>query len=134
MQKFISILMSLLILTSSMNVSLASHYCGGKLKEVAFTFGSEFGGCGMEEDSDTKACDTDSIDETCCQNHFQELIIEDDYSLSGNIDFKANVTALLPVLVALFYSAPDIHQEFLSYNPPENLSSVSLSLIRVFLI
>jgi hypothetical protein len=126
--------MSLLILTSSMNVSLASHYCGGKLKKVAFTFGSEFGGCGMEEDSDTKACDTDSIDETCCQNHFQELTIEDDYSLSGNIDLKINVIALLPVLAALFYSAPNLQQNIFSYNPPENLTSVSLSLIRVFLI
>jgi hypothetical protein len=117
-----------------MNVSLASHYCGGKLKEVAFTFGSEFSGCGMEEDADAKACDTDAVDETCCQNHFQELSIEDDYSLSGNIDLKANVIALLPVLAALFYSYPDLQQEFYSYNPPENLTSVSLSLIRVFLI
>jgi hypothetical protein len=134
MQKFLSILMSLLILTSSMNVSLASHYCGGKLKEVTLIYGSDFDGCGMEDDADTKACTTDSIDETCCQNHFQELSIEDDYSISGKLDLKANVIALLPVLVSLFSSAPDVHLNFFSYNPPENLTSVSLSLIRVFLI
>jgi hypothetical protein len=134
MQKFISILMSLLILTSSMKVSLASHYCGGKLKKVAFTFGSEFGGCGMEEDSDTKACDTDSIDETCCQNHFQELSIEDDFSVSTNFELKASVIALLPVLFSLLFPVYTFGADISSYAPPEDLTTVSLPLISVFLI
>jgi hypothetical protein len=131
MHPIISVILSLLILSGSMNISLAKHYCGGKLKEAGLTFGQDFKGCGMEND---EGC-AEFLTIPCCENHFQELSLEDEYSASFNPDLKASIIALIPVLYPVFLPFYGNSVKFpFYYHPPDQLTEVFLPLTGVFII
>ena len=53
MKKIVSAFLALLLLISGMHLSVASHYCGGMLAQVKWSFDKELATCGMEGEHNT---------------------------------------------------------------------------------
>lgn len=83
MKKLISILLSVLILTSSVGVSFATHFCRGKVYNRSINFLSDsMPGCGMETDAYGKCLNSETqFEKRCCENEITSYQIEDSYKI-----------------------------------------------------
>ena len=110
---------------ASMGFTLNQHYCGGKLKNTSlFSFFDSASCCGDKE----MAMD-------CChdeQIHFQ---LDEDYQLDAfSIDWKVDITALIPDLVVPVLEEADEKQpHYLNYKPPLLQADIPV-LVQSFLI
>ncbi len=93
MRKIISISLSLLLLVSSANLTLATHFCAGKAVETELSLVKGGVGCGMADAEKLAAVDTDIAQFSpvpCCENTYQVIAVEDDFnhlSLDYSLDF-----------------------------------------------
>ena len=68
MKKVFSILFSLIMLMSAVHISLADHYCGGKLAATTISLDGKLATCGMEQDKQETPVNQTSITHHCCDN------------------------------------------------------------------
>ena len=81
MKKALSIMFALMILFSGMHLSLATHFCGGEISAVRWSFTDEKASCGMEcDNSDTQ--DYKVMAPECCQNNMAFYQVDNNYSPS----------------------------------------------------
>jgi len=136
MRKASSISSVFIILIISLNLGVASHYCGGKLAESRVVYGNGLAGCGMNctgTDPGENPPENVFIPVSCCSDSFTDISSDEytsataSYSFTGQISTLSTVnsTSLLPVV----YKSLLILQR-----PPPLLTEVSLPLIQVFII
>ena len=95
MKRIISIFLALLILTSSFNLTLAMHYCGGEISEYAVQIGEVDLSCGMEKKKDCTSPFVEMLSKTegCCDNSSFTVDIDDDFSpFVAKFDFNNSQT------------------------------------------
>ena len=83
MKKFSVIPVALLILLSGMHMTVATHFCGGKVAATRVSFSGESASCGMENRDKATSSSETRISSHCCYNEFAIYLIEDDYAPSG---------------------------------------------------
>lgn len=139
--RILSTFVAIILLFSSANLSIVRHFCGGRVADVQFSILGE-ASCGMSKSngvctSNLSCNNTESLSRIpCCEDELTQLSIADDY--------KPATANTLPNLSALFIAFHCNH--ILRYAegyvtpvrnykaPPDNIHSVSLSFISVFLV
>ena len=139
MKKMVSILMATLVLMTGLHLSVASHFCGGKLSAVKVSITGEKASCGMEEESGSSLPFGKIIKTHCCDDDLTTLTVDSSYSPSffQNNDFTQKVIHVFAIplaedftdFYALRYFNPIL-------SPPEFFkpNSVELDTICVFRI
>lgn len=120
MQKVISIVLTILMLASSTGVTYAKHFCGDFEVLSTLTFGKKDLTCSMSMEADD-CDDSDSKSDQCCENKYENVDTDDNYSLSF-FDVQINVP-FNPSFVSVFVlqQVSDTSQALLfyaNYNPP----------------
>ncbi len=136
MRKASSILFVFITLIISLNLGVASHYCGGLLAESRVVYGNGIAGCAMNcagTETGENPSENVFIPVSCCSDSFTDISSDEytsataSYSFTGQISTLSTVnsTSLLPVV----YKSLLILQR-----PPPLLAEVSLPFIQVFII
>jgi hypothetical protein len=82
-KRILAIFITMLMLTTNVGLTFASHFCGGMVVKSTFLLGQSAIGCGM---SDTDAaceisCESSEIQrKNCCENTYKSVTINDDYN------------------------------------------------------
>lgn len=110
MKRTLSLTLVLLLLVSGMHLSVASHYCGGELAQVKWSFNHALAGCGMEGEHD--AAQGITLEQPCCQDQLSTYTTDSQYQIQA-LTFKK----FTPQLVA-FFTIP-IRLAFKSQQPAD---------------
>ena len=122
-KRILAICHVLLLLTSNVGLTFATHYCGGKAVKTDVSFiGQSDIGCGMEgKDNSCDNPEMPSIKSNCCQNKFVEVSVEDDFSspkiVKSSVDYKF-VAAFAISYINLYSLDASAEVEYLNYLPP----------------
>lgn len=136
MKKLISIALTLILLISNVGFTMATHFCGGEAVKSELMLGQKQLGCDMPDmERHGESDSTTRFDaKGCCDNHYQALTIEDDYSLklvkTLNFDFAI---AFVHVFLKSDIPAEFEKQQYAHYSPPLLLRDLPV-LNQVFLI
>lgn len=139
MKKVLSISLIFLFLTAISNLSVATHYCGGKEVATKISLSGKLAGCGMETSENEIPVQGTSFSSHCCDNIVTHYVISNDYSPTFSFlpeSYQYNVQILATVEEfsgkSLIYTYPLYSDE----SPPGALMStdVDLSCICVFRI
>lgn len=98
MQKFISIVLSLLLLASSANVTYAKHFCGDVEVLSVLTVGETYLSCSEKESIDT-CNDKEPKKNSCCKTKYDQVEIDDNFD-------SATAFTLVDIPVAKDYISP----------------------------
>jgi len=139
MKKGFSIAMAVLVLLTGLHLSVASHFCCGRLSSVKLSITGEKATCGMEGDDEFASPSGKIFKAHCCVNELATLAVDSSYSpsTSSSIDFSHKIVPVLAIPV------PEVVQElaFARYahpvlSPPDlfQINSVDLTEICVFRI
>ena len=135
MKKISSVFSVLLIIAATFNFSIATHYCGGKIAQVNFSFGRAHASCGME--NGTKSCSgKETLRKKCCDDQiFQNHTLGDYTAAERNScsDLISKDLYTSGFIASIFQ--PALPQKIFYYGsspPGENFHS--LSFIRSFRI
>lgn len=135
MKRFISIVLTILLLASSSGIAYARHYCGESEMLSKVTLGEKHLSCGMA--MDLPGCeDEGDMDHDCCANDYTQVETDDTFAkASFEIDFNKTQLAL-PVSFLVIQAGDNypITQHFFNdYNPPP-LEQDLIILFETFLI
>lgn len=102
MKKILSILIASLLLLSVMHISIATHYCGGKVAAVKYSLTGVKASCGMEVNEDVEK--VTQFTANCCEDEVSVYALKDDYRLSSFQikEIKEILLQYTPVAVSLF--------------------------------
>jgi len=138
MKKVFAIFLALLMLTTNVGMSFATHYCGGRAVKTSITFSKHLDiGCGMEKMSDCENGQSPSVKSNCCQDKFVDLKIQDEFNTPKT--FKSNkviykfVAAFLVSVTHLYFSEFTVKTDYLNYIPPLLSADIPV-FIQSFLI
>jgi hypothetical protein len=139
MKKAASIFMAILVLLTGLHLSIASHFCGGKLAAVKVSINGMNATCGMEDESESSYPAGEFIKTHCCDNELTTLTVDSNYSPSftQSIDLTQKVMPVFTIPVAEIITPQGISRYVLPiHSPPDVLliSSVDLATICVFRI
>ncbi len=138
MRKSLSILLLLVIVLTGMHLSVASHYCGGKVAAVKWSFSGRLATCGMEGEKENRQSGYD-FNTGCCHNEISYFTVDNDYNPTT---FQVNVVSReisqlvsLPANIGLKISVPTTNLSK-DISPPVNMlaSSVNLTDLCIFRI
>ena len=135
MKKFISILLTILILAISTGVTYAKHYCGDFEVVSTLTMGKKNLSCGMAMEADD--CDSNKenpID--CCKNTYENIDTDDNFTNSSfnlqiNNSFIASFISVF-VLKDIYFSDKEIHFSN-GYDPPPRYNDIQV-IYQVYII
>lgn len=82
MKRILSITLALLLLTSSLHLTVASHICGGSLAQVKWSMDHELGSCGMEGEAEHHPQGI-TLHEACCQDVVSAWSTDGQYQVSA---------------------------------------------------
>jgi hypothetical protein len=138
MKKLFSIFFAFLILLSGMHFSIATHFCGGKIAEVKWSFSEKKASCGMEN-SDQACSNHDGFASNCCHNKIAIYSIDDNYNPSSyqTLEIAKNLLKVFFIFKNIsLYSIASSNCFYTYISPHDNLltSAVSLANICVFRI
>jgi hypothetical protein len=68
MKKVISISLTFLVLTAMLHLSVATHYCGGKIAASKISLSGKLASCGMEDDEKDLPQTDSHFASHCCDN------------------------------------------------------------------
>ncbi|HLN72311.1 MAG: HYC_CC_PP family protein [Methylococcaceae bacterium] len=138
MKNILTIVLASFILISGMHLSVARHFCGGKLADVNISFTEAVAACGME--ADASACAThEKATSDCCRNEITKLSVDDYFGASSfqikEVTQPLTVLFFLPLIQSLYSTEPDV-QAFTDVGTQANIivNEVSLPKICVFRI
>ena len=133
MKKIFSILLAAVFFLSSTGFTISSHKCGGRIHKQHINFTAEDLSCGME-DEESNSCDTNSIEDDCCQNEFQTFKVTDQFQASngGSVDAYF-LAAFVHATIQLFTIESTDYSEYKNYKPPLPDKDIPV-LIQSFLI
>jgi hypothetical protein len=78
MKKGFSIAMIILTLTAMLQLTVATHYCGGEIAGSKISFSGKVASCGMEDDDSNQPCTDTYLTTHCCQD------VVHSYSITAN--------------------------------------------------
>ena len=125
MKKFFAIFLALLMLTTNVGITFATHYCGGKAVKTSISLGHDDLDCGMA-DMDASPCKDQSDSpavkrKSCCENQYTQLSIEDDYNnpavVKTAVDFQF-VAVFVVTYLNLYSFNASTEAEYSNYSPP----------------
>ena len=80
-----------MILLSGMHLSVATHFCGGEISQVMFSFTHENATCGMCGEEDTTSNEKTIDNESCCKDQMSSFVVDNNYSPTTlQINYNAN--------------------------------------------
>lgn len=79
MRKTLSILFVLAIVLTGMHLSVASHYCGGKVAAVRWSLTGQIASCGMEGENENSHSGN-GYNNGCCHNEIAYFTVDNDYN------------------------------------------------------
>jgi len=136
-KKFISIVLSCLLLLSSSGIAYSQHFCGGYEVMAKFTLGEMFLSCGMEMDSGSCETTMDTQSEKhCCDNEYTSVETDDTFAKASfevtfsSYEFTAPVSEF-PLQQAVLYT--NNIDFFADYSPPPLGKDIPV-LYQIFLI
>lgn len=122
-----------------MHLTVASHFCGGEISQIKFSFTHQKATCGMCNDE--KATSTEkSIDaESCCKDQMSFFVVDNNYSPTTlQINFNTNhLLSVFDIPKTLGIQSIYTNSTFnINVQPPGNYnaSAVNLPDICVFRI
>jgi hypothetical protein len=136
MKKLVSILLAAILLLSGMHLSMATHYCGGKIAAIKWSLDEKKASCGMLMDHQTLP---NGYNSECCQDQIAFYAVDNNYNPS-TLQINQPTIQLLQVFdipkvvgIQFLYSNSTTNT---NVQPPGNYiaSSVSLPDICVFRI
>lgn len=139
MTRMVSILLSVFLLASHINLTIGTHYCRGQAVETKILFGETHMSCGMadmDESCDVPGFrDLNYINSACCENHYQALPESDDFLKDApQLNVPVGLIAALadPILNGELFpkKAP---QSYTDYLPPPLEKDLQV-LFQTFLI
>ncbi len=78
MQKLVSLLLSVLLLASSANITYAKHFCGGEVVMSALSLGETYLSCSEKED--VPSCDDKKESKnSCCKTKYDQVDVDDNF-------------------------------------------------------
>ncbi len=140
-RKITALFFAVLLMASNVNLTMATHYCGGKAVINQLQLGITDLDCGMTgEDQDTPCAYDEhtpaSFDKIpCCANAFQTVDVDHEFSQAGNAVPTAPLLLIAMAAVVLHtleFSVAD-KPEFQHYFPPPPESDLRV-LFQVFRI
>ena len=133
MKKLLSISLTFLILLAGMHLTIATHYCGGKIAEIKLSFSGELASCGMETDKDYLLPGI-HIKTDCCQNRGSVFSVDHNYAPSFT-EFKVFAQTLLQVFTIpeniTFHSLTSFSNFYSDVSPPSSLTANTVSLPKI---
>jgi len=138
MKKIVSAFLALLVLISGMHLSVASHYCGGTLAQVKWSFNKELATCGMERELGT-AQKGIILEQPCCQDELSTYTTDGQYQFQS-LELKKHVPQVIACFTApvslLFKSQKPVDFLYTHIFPPGIVfpNQVTQENICVFLI
>lgn len=96
MKRILSLSLALLLLSSGMHLTLASHFCGGMLAQAKWSVDNELGTCGMEGEAEHHPQGI-TLHETCCQDVVSAWSTDGQYQASA-MDIKPFAPVVLACL------------------------------------
>jgi hypothetical protein len=138
-KKLFTILTVILVLTGMLNISVAKHYCGGKLVASKISLSGTLASCGMVEGNCPYDHDGDQLESHCCDDDVTAYSIDNNYTpvTQTASEFSTAKIAFPDLSYASLFRFPVInYQSGSDISPPGLLmtSSVDLSDIRVLRI
>jgi hypothetical protein len=139
MKKVLSISLVLLMLTAMLHLSVATHYCGGKIAASKISLSGELASCGMEGEGKEIPLPETNLFAHCCDDIVTFCRIDNNYSPSFTVfpeSFK-NQLHIFGISTGLPVHSITIQKTlFTSASPPDAFAStgVDLSDICVFRI
>lgn len=135
MKKIFSVILSLVILFISMGFTVSSHKCGGKRVKTVLNIGITDVSCGMENTSNKKCADKNQMKSNCCQDEFQAIQLNDNYTKITSFEhFSPSFTiAFVAILVDLLPNVKIPHLFFKNYLRPPLVKDIPI-LVQSFLI
>jgi hypothetical protein len=79
MKRLLTIGIALITLVAGMHVTIAGHYCGGKLAAIRISLSGKSASCGMKEHNPPEKENGTSIIPFCCFNDFTTYRVDPDY-------------------------------------------------------
>ena len=138
MKKLLSITFAFLILLSGMHLSISTHFCGGQLAAVKWSFSGEKATCGMESSEQT-CPERNSIASNCCKNKLSVYTVDNNYNPSS-IQIKEvtkNLLQVFDVPVTISFNSSIAANSLRNNTIPPDIaltSAVSLADICIFRI
>lgn len=125
MKKNFSISLALLLLLSVMNISIATHYCGGKVAAVKYSLTGVKASCGMEVNEEVVK--ETQFTANCCEDEVSVYALKDDYRLSSFQikEIKEILLQFTPVPVNLFIDYINFKNAYYTNVIPPGISVAS---------
>lgn len=139
MKKLFSISVALLMLLSGMQLTISTHYCGGKLADSKVSVLGHLASCGMESSTDECTQPGSHVESSCCNDKVSVYAVDHNYSPSFT-GFKTFSQTVLQVFTipenCSLHSITSSGQLYTDVGPPGSLlfNAVSLPKICVFRI
>ena len=144
MRKVLSISLLFVFLFGTANLSVIRHFCGGRVAEVKLSIlgdascgmDTNKGACASNDFCGSNASSSSISKKPCCENELTQISITDDYKPASNNE----LTNLQSLIIAfhsnnIFTHLPGHVTPIRNYKtPPDDIHSVSLPFIRVFLV
>jgi hypothetical protein len=138
MKKMLAIWFAVLIFLSGMNLTIATHFCGGEVYSIKWSFTGKKATCGMEDDELSSYSSGKQIFSGCCSNDIKAYAVDGSYS-PAFFQIQKITRYLLQVFdipvhcLFLITNSLHIHTDV---SPPGYMpaSAVALSYICVFRI
>jgi len=127
------------MLLSGMQLTISTHYCGGKLADSKVSILGQLASCGMESATDECTQPGNHVKSSCCNDNVSVYAVDHNYSPSFT-GFKAFSQTVLQVFTisenSTLHSITPLGQLFTDVSPPGSLlvHAVSLPKICVFRI
>lgn len=139
MKKASSIFLSLLMMTTMLHVSIATHYCGGKEVTTKLSITGELANCGMEACENEIPGQGTIYSKHCCDDIVTICVISGNYSPSYSFipeSYQYNFQVLAIPVELSAKSETEFNPIYTNVSPPGALMStnVDLSSICVFRI
>jgi len=139
MKKFLSISFSLLILLSGLQLTISTHYCGGKIAASKVSVSGDLASCGMETAAGQCPSSGSHIGSNCCNTKVSVFAIDNNFppSLSYFKLLSQNILQVFDIPVSYKNQSLSVLSLYsTNVSPPGNfmVSAVSLPGICVFRI
>jgi hypothetical protein len=139
MKKGVSIVLVLLLLTAMLNISVATHYCGGKAVASKVSLTGKLANCGMEGSEKKLPLSGTNFTTHCCDDVLSSYGINNNYTPSFSYiqdTYQYNFQIFSIHTASPVYTPAILKSLYTDVNPPGALrfTNVDLSDICVFRI
>jgi hypothetical protein len=137
MKKVYSIVFVIIIMVSGMHFSVATHFCGGKVADVKYSFTGALASCGMENETKSLPINGE-VSSNCCHNTINYLSVDNfkPYSFEFNGCYH-QVIKLIAYPVSLVYNSLTLYFPFSFNTSPPLITAIhsrELATLCVFRI